>query len=69
MVALADVVKASDEDLAWLHPHEPYEAVAERRLSSGAVVLITLCAAPPVSRAAAPVIGSFSRARRHASGG
>ncbi len=41
-VALADVVKASDEDLAWLHPHEPYEAVAERRLASGAgLVLIT----------------------------
>ncbi|MFF9804492.1 hypothetical protein ACF1G5_05095 [Streptomyces coeruleorubidus] len=34
--ALADVVKASDEDLARLHPHEPYEAVAERRLASEA---------------------------------
>jgi fructokinase len=42
-VALADVVKASDEDLAWLHPGEPYEAVAERWLASGAgLVLITL---------------------------
>ncbi|MDL5206425.1 PfkB family carbohydrate kinase [Streptomyces sp. ALI-76-A] len=41
-VALADVVKASDEDLAWLHPGEPYEAVAERWLASGAgLVLIT----------------------------
>ncbi|MER5435964.1 carbohydrate kinase [Streptomyces sp. NPDC002588] len=41
-VALADVVKASDDDLAWLHPGEPYEAVAERWLASGAgLVLIT----------------------------
>jgi fructokinase len=41
-VALADVVKASDEDLAWLHPGEPYEAVADRWLASGAgLVLIT----------------------------
>ncbi|TQK50741.1 fructokinase [Streptomyces sp. SLBN-118] len=42
-VALADVVKASEEDLAWLHPGEPYEAVADRWLASGAgLVLITL---------------------------
>ncbi|MFF7547070.1 carbohydrate kinase [Streptomyces canus] len=41
-VALADVVKASDEDVAWLHPGESYEAVAERWLASGAgLVLIT----------------------------
>jgi fructokinase len=41
-VALADVVKASDEDLAWIHPGEPYEAVAERWLAAGAgLVLIT----------------------------
>ncbi|MER5218202.1 PfkB family carbohydrate kinase [Streptomyces sp. NPDC002838] len=41
-VALADVVKASDEDLAWLYPGESYEAVAERWLASGAgLVLIT----------------------------
>jgi len=41
-VALADVVKASDEDLAWLYPGVSYEAVAERWLASGAgLVLIT----------------------------
>jgi fructokinase len=41
-VALADMVKASDEDLAWLHPGESYEGVAERWLASGAgLVLIT----------------------------
>ncbi|MFE7838759.1 carbohydrate kinase [Streptomyces sp. NPDC057474] len=41
-VALADVVKASDEDLAWLHPGEPYETVADRWLASGVgLVLIT----------------------------
>ncbi|MET9347683.1 carbohydrate kinase family protein [Streptomyces termitum] len=40
--ALADVVKASDEDLAWLYPGEPAEAVAERWLARGpALVLVT----------------------------
>ncbi|MEU2544190.1 carbohydrate kinase [Streptomyces roseolus] len=41
-VALADVVKASDEDLAWLHPGEPPTAVAARWLELGpSVVLVT----------------------------
>ncbi|WP_306314727.1 carbohydrate kinase family protein [Streptomyces hydrogenans] len=41
-VALADLVKASDEDLAWLYPGEPVEAVAARWLALGpAVVLVT----------------------------
>ncbi|TQK51241.1 fructokinase [Streptomyces sp. SLBN-118] len=41
-VGLADMVKASDEDLAWLHPGESYEAVTERWLRSGAgLVLVT----------------------------
>ncbi|MFL9684157.1 carbohydrate kinase family protein [Streptomyces sp. KL110A] len=41
-VALADLVKASDEDLAWLYPGEPVEAVATRWLALGpAVVLVT----------------------------
>ncbi|MFF2142379.1 carbohydrate kinase [Kitasatospora sp. NPDC058190] len=42
-VALSDLVKASDEDLAWLYPGEPAEAVAERWLTLGpAVVAVTL---------------------------
>ncbi|MFG3191827.1 carbohydrate kinase family protein [Streptomyces omiyaensis] len=41
-VALSDLVKASDEDLAWLHPGEPPEEVAARWLALGpAVVLVT----------------------------
>ncbi|MFC9489828.1 carbohydrate kinase [Streptomyces hydrogenans] len=41
-VALADLVKASDEDLAWLYPGEPVEVVAARWLALGpAVVLVT----------------------------
>ncbi|WP_329214209.1 carbohydrate kinase [Streptomyces sp. NBC_00683] len=41
-VALSDVVKASDEDLAWLYPSEAPEKAAERWLRSGpAVVLVT----------------------------
>ncbi|MEU4114969.1 carbohydrate kinase [Kitasatospora sp. NPDC028055] len=42
-VALSELVKASDEDLAWLYPGEPVEAVAERWLALGpAVVAVTL---------------------------
>ncbi|MFJ2867564.1 carbohydrate kinase [Kitasatospora sp. NPDC087314] len=42
-VALSDVVKASDEDLAWLYPGESAEAVARRWLALGpAVVAVTL---------------------------
>ncbi|MFJ5094948.1 carbohydrate kinase [Streptomyces sp. NPDC088557] len=41
-VALADLVKASDEDLAWLYPDEDPEAVAARWLALGpALVLVT----------------------------
>jgi fructokinase len=42
-VALSDVVKASDEDLAWLYPGRPPAAVAARWLAAGpAVVFVTL---------------------------
>lgn len=34
-VALSDLVKASDEDLAWLYPGEPPRAVAARWLDRG----------------------------------
>ena len=46
LVALADVVKSSDEDLAWLYPGEPVEAVARRWATSGpALVVVTRGAA------------------------
>ena len=42
LVGLADVVKVSDEDLAWLHPGEAVEDVARRWLAAGpALVLVT----------------------------
>jgi fructokinase len=42
-VALSDVVKASDEDLAWLYPGQPLAAVAARWLTAGpAVVFVTM---------------------------
>ena len=42
LVALSTLVKVSDEDLAWLHPDEPVEAVAARWLDAGAaLVLVT----------------------------
>lgn len=42
LVALADVVKASNEDLAWLYPSEPAEDVAGRWAGSGpALVVLT----------------------------
>lgn len=40
LVALADVVKASDEDLAWLFPGETQAAVAERWLELGAGLVV-----------------------------
>lgn len=52
-VALSDLVKASDEDLAWLYPGEPPEAVAERWLALGpAVVAVTLGADGAFARTA-----------------
>lgn len=42
LVALADVVKASDEDLAWLYPDAAATDVAERWLALGpALVVVT----------------------------
>lgn len=42
LVAEADLVKASDEDLRWLYPGEHLVAVAERWLASGpAAVVVT----------------------------
>jgi fructokinase len=40
MVRLADVVKASDEDLAWLHPDDTLDAVAESWLAAGASLVV-----------------------------
>ncbi|WP_308291784.1 carbohydrate kinase family protein [Microbacterium jejuense] len=43
LVALADVVKASDEDLRWLHPGEEIVEVARRWAARGpAFVVVTL---------------------------
>jgi len=42
-VALSDLARASDEDLAWLYPGEPVHSVAARWLALGpAAVLVTL---------------------------
>jgi fructokinase len=42
LVGLADVVKVSDEDLAWLSPNEPADAVAQRWRKAGpAIVVVT----------------------------
>ncbi|MEV7773386.1 carbohydrate kinase [Kitasatospora sp. NPDC086791] len=52
-VALSDLVKASDEDLAWLYPGERPDAVAERWLALGpAVVAVTLGAEGAFARTA-----------------
>jgi len=40
LVALADVVKASDEDLAWLYPDDTLDVAAERWLAAGASLVI-----------------------------
>ncbi|WP_019201087.1 carbohydrate kinase family protein [Tsukamurella sp. 1534] len=42
LIGLADVVKASDEDIAWLHPDEPVEDVMRRWIAAGpALVIVT----------------------------
>ncbi|KXO99581.1 carbohydrate kinase family protein [Tsukamurella pseudospumae] len=42
MIAMSDVVKASDEDIAWLHPEEPVEDVMRRWIAAGpAMVVVT----------------------------
>ncbi|MYS11686.1 carbohydrate kinase, partial [Streptomyces sp. SID6041] len=54
-VALSDLVKASDEDLAWLYPGEEPHTVAARWLGLGpALVLVTRGAT-----------GSFALGREH----
>lgn len=65
-IAQADIVKASLDDLAWLHPGEPAEAVARRWQGLGArLVLVTqgpdgaVCygpEAPPTASAPSVVI-------------
>ena len=55
-VALSDLVKASDEDLAWLYPGESEQAVVDRWLALGpALVLVTRGGA-----------GAAARTREHA---
>jgi fructokinase len=44
-LALADVVKVSRTDLAWLHPGEPPARVAERWLARGPGLVVLTCAA------------------------
>lgn len=52
-VALSDIVKVSDEDLAWLYPNETYESIAARWLNDGAsLVLVTFGAAGAWGRTA-----------------
>ncbi|EPD26948.1 MULTISPECIES: carbohydrate kinase family protein [Actinomycetaceae] len=42
LVALCDVVKASDEDLEWLYPGEPVERIMRRWVTSGpGMVVVT----------------------------
>ena len=54
LVGVADVVKVSDEDLAWLAPDVPSERVAERWLAAGpAIVVMTRGAAGAVAWCAA----------------
>jgi fructokinase len=40
LVRLADVVKVSDEDLAWLYPGELFDDIAERWIEAGASMVV-----------------------------
>jgi fructokinase len=54
LVALSDVVKVSDEDLAWLAPGEDVATVAAQWLSTGpAIVVVTLGGAGSIGLVAA----------------
>jgi fructokinase len=56
-VAASDLVKASDEDLAWLYPDEPEAVVAARWLAAGPVlVLVTHGAAGAAAYTAAHTV-------------
>ena len=64
LVALSDVVKASDEDVRWLYPDRPDEEVAQAWLASGpALVVVTrggagvyaVCAGLELHRRAVPL--------------
>ena len=64
-VAAADLVKASDEDLAWLCPDEPEAAVAARWLAAGpGLVLVTRGAAGAVAYTAAHTVAAPAGAAR-----
>jgi len=59
LVALSDVVKASDEDLLALYPDLPVEAAAERLLALGAgAVVVTWGARGAVCHTAAGVVSA-----------
>jgi fructokinase len=45
LVGLADVVKASADDIAWLDPGRPLETVAEEWLQRGPAIVAVTCAA------------------------
>ncbi|WP_030689001.1 carbohydrate kinase [Streptomyces globisporus] len=58
-VALSDLVKASDEDLAWLYPGEDPRTVAARWLALGpAVVLVTRGAAGSLAFTGRETVGT-----------
>lgn len=40
MISMSDIIKVSDEDLAWLAPGIPFEEVTERWLSEGATIVL-----------------------------
>lgn len=74
LVALSDVVKASDEDLAWLFGNEPIDAIMRRWLALGPRLMVVtrgaegayaaladdfdLLAVPPVSVAMGDTVGA-----------
>ena len=47
LVATADVVKVSDEDLSWLHPDEDPIAVARTWVASGPAFVVVTCGDKP----------------------
>lgn len=63
LVGLADVVKASEDDLSWLHPGRPVAEVAAEWITQGpALVVVTLGARGALAAAGAGIVQVPGRA-------
>ncbi|MEV0136001.1 PfkB family carbohydrate kinase [Dactylosporangium sp. NPDC050688] len=65
IIACVDVVKASDEDVAWLYPGLPADRVVERWLAAGARLAVLTCGARGARAATATTAVEVAAAEVH----